>query len=91
MMKTFLHWTVDTTSPIGLTMLIFMNLLNSKGLLHSDQQLSSGSSADSPWSLYGKNVETLYNDFASAMLKMSNHRLPTGTQVQIRTNCRKVI
>ncbi|GMN23454.1 hypothetical protein TIFTF001_000134 [Ficus carica] len=81
---------LDTTSPIRFDNSYFKNLLDNKGLLHSDQQLFSNGSTDSLVTTYSKYADTFYQDFANAMIKMGNLSLLTGTNGQIRTNCRKV-
>ncbi|EXB28413.1 Cationic peroxidase 1 [Morus notabilis] len=81
---------LDITTPVWFDNGYFKNLLSSKGLLHSDQQLFSGGSTDSLVTKYSNNAETFYQDFSNAMLKMSNLSLLTGTAGQIRTNCRKI-
>ncbi|XP_038992715.1 cationic peroxidase 1-like [Hibiscus syriacus] len=68
----------------------FKNLVDNKGLLHSDQQLFNGGSTDSQVTTYSNNPITFKADFADAMVKMGNMSLLTGTAGQIRTNCRKV-
>ncbi|KAL4317930.1 hypothetical protein GQ457_18G006780 [Hibiscus cannabinus] len=68
----------------------FKNLVDNKGLLHSDQQLFNGGSADSQVTTYSDNPITFKADFADAMVKMGNMSILTGTAGEIRTNCRKV-
>ncbi|XP_021649102.2 cationic peroxidase 1-like [Hevea brasiliensis] len=81
---------LDATSPVIFDNAYFTNLVNNKGLLHSDQQLFSGGSTDSQVKTYSTNPVTFYTDFANAMLKMGKLSPLTGTDGQIRTNCRKV-
>ncbi|ONH99703.1 hypothetical protein PRUPE_6G044900 [Prunus persica] len=80
---------LDITSPVFFDNAYFKNLVDSKGLLHSDQQLFSGGSTDSLVTTYSNSSGTFYTDFANAMLKMGNLSPLTGTSGQIRTNCRK--
>lgn len=68
----------------------FKDLPVQKGLLHSDQQLFSGGSTDSLVKTYISNPATFNSDFATAMVKMGNIKLLTGSSGQIRKNCRKV-
>ncbi|KAK4716802.1 hypothetical protein R3W88_015140 [Solanum pinnatisectum] len=80
---------LDTTSPTTFDNIYYKNLRIQKGLLHSDQQLFSGGSTDSIVNTYSSNSATFFTDFANAMVKMGNLSPLTGTNGQIRTNCRK--
>ena len=81
---------LDVTTNVLFDNAYFKNLVNKKGLLHSDQQLFSGGSTDSQVTTYSTSSSTFYADFASAMVKMGNLSPLTGSSGQIRTNCRKV-
>ncbi|PON94399.1 Plant peroxidase [Trema orientale] len=81
---------LDVTSPTTFDNAYFKNLVGKKGLLHSDQQLFSGGSTDSQVSAYSSNPGSFKTDFANAMVKMGNLSPLTGSQGQIRKNCRKV-
>ncbi|KAI9115956.1 hypothetical protein K1719_012886 [Acacia pycnantha] len=81
---------LDTTTPNFFDNAYFKNLLSKKGLLHSDQQLFNGGSADSIVTAYSNNLATFRADFANAMIKMGNLSPLTGSNGQIRTNCRNV-
>ncbi|XP_028768310.1 cationic peroxidase 1-like [Neltuma alba] len=80
----------DTTTPNLFDNAYFKNLLSKKGLLHSDQQLFNGGSTDSQVTAYSRNLGSFRVDFANAMVKMGNLSPLTGSNGQIRTNCRKV-
>ncbi|KAK8485490.1 hypothetical protein V6N13_133348 [Hibiscus sabdariffa] len=80
---------LDTTSPTSFDNAYFKNLQSQKGLLHSDQQLFSGGSTDSQVNAYSSNSGSFTTDFANAMVKMGNLSPLTGTNGQIRKNCRK--
>jgi peroxidase len=80
---------LDTTSPTTFDNFYYKNLRIQKGLLHSDQQLFSGGSTDSIVNTYSSNSATFFTDLANAMVKMGNLSPLTGTNGQIRTNCRK--
>lgn len=82
---------LDTTSSTTFDNAYFTNLISQKGLLHSDQQLftGSGGSTDSIVSSYNSNSSTFFTDFANAMVKMGNLSVLTGSSGEIRTNCRK--
>ncbi|XP_022729008.1 cationic peroxidase 1-like [Durio zibethinus] len=81
---------LDATTPVIFDNAYFKNLINKKGLLHSDQQLFNGGSMDSQVTTYSDNPITFSTDFADAMVKMGNLSPLTGNNGQIRTNCRKV-
>nr|POE84707.1 cationic peroxidase 1 [Quercus suber] len=81
---------IDATSPVIFDNAYFKNLVNSKGLLHSDQQLFSGGSTDSQVTTYSSGFSTFFTDFANAMVKMGNLSPLTGSNGEIRTNCKKI-
>ncbi|KAK3218977.1 hypothetical protein Dsin_012947 [Dipteronia sinensis] len=81
---------LDTTSPVFFDNAYFKNLVNNKGLLHSDQQLFSGGATDAQVTTYSNNFASFYMDFGNAMVKMGNLSPLTGTDGQIRTNCNKI-
>ncbi|KAJ4970144.1 hypothetical protein NE237_003243 [Protea cynaroides] len=81
---------LDTTSSTVFDSAYYANLINKKGLLHSDQQLFNGGSTDSQVKAYSANFATFFTDFGNAMVKMGNLSPLTGTSGQIRTNCRSV-
>ncbi|KAJ9673937.1 hypothetical protein PVL29_023467 [Vitis rotundifolia] len=68
----------------------FRNLKQKKGLLHSDQQLYNGGSTDSIVETYSTNSATFFSDVANAMIKMGNLSPLTGTNGEIRTDCKKI-
>jgi peroxidase len=86
----------DTTSPLDpSTSYVFdnfyyKNLLRNKGLLHSDQQLFNGGSADAQTTGYASGMGAgFFDDFRVAMVKMGGIGVVTGTSGQVRVNCRK--
>ncbi|PKI62916.1 hypothetical protein CRG98_016675 [Punica granatum] len=81
---------LDATSPTAFDNAYFKNLQVQKGLLHSDQELFNGGSTDSQVNTYSSNPSTFSSDFAKAMVKMGNISPLTGSNGQIRKNCRKV-
>ncbi|KAM5560624.1 cationic peroxidase 1-like [Rosa sericea] len=81
---------LDVTTPNTFDNAYFNNLVSQKGLLHSDQQLFSGGSTDSQVNAYISNPGSFSTDFANAMVKMGNLSPLTGTDGQIRTDCKKV-
>ena len=80
----------DFTTPNFFDNSYFRNLMNKKGLLHSDQALFNGGSSDSFVTTYASNPLLFKQDFANAMFKMSQLIPLTGPNGQIRRNCRKL-
>ncbi|KAF8023368.1 hypothetical protein BT93_F0773 [Corymbia citriodora subsp. variegata] len=68
----------------------FKNLVSKKGLLHSDQQLFNNGSTDAQVKAYSLDSASFFADLADAMVKMGNLSPLTGTDGQVRNNCRKV-
>ncbi|KAK1322226.1 Peroxidase 52 [Acorus calamus] len=68
----------------------YKDLLIEKGLLHSDQQLFNGGSTDGTVRRYSADVAKFKEDFAKSMVKMGNIKPLTGSQGEIRKNCRRV-
>ncbi|XP_076910723.1 cationic peroxidase 1-like isoform X1 [Bidens hawaiensis] len=79
---------LDST-PVTFDNRYFSDLINQRGLLHSDQELFNGGSADAQVRTYSSNPATFSRDFASAMVKMGNLSPLTGSSGQVRTNCRR--
>ncbi|MBA0552797.1 hypothetical protein Golob_023576 [Gossypium lobatum] len=80
---------LDVATPDSFDLKYFNNLLNKKGLLHSDQILFNGGSTDSLVKKYSSNTKKFYSDFVTAMIKMGNITPLTGSNGEIRKNCRK--
>ncbi|KAL9676322.1 hypothetical protein QQ045_004536 [Rhodiola kirilowii] len=80
---------LDLQTPAKFDNLYYKNLLNKKGLLHSDQVLFNNGSADAQVTAYSRNPTAFSTDFSNAMVKMSRISPLTGTQGEIRVNCRK--
>ncbi|XP_055828443.1 peroxidase P7-like [Solanum dulcamara] len=68
----------------------YQNLVVRRGLLHSDQELFNGGSQDALVRSYSTNDASFRNDFAAAMVKMGNISPLTGTNGEIRRNCRAI-
>ncbi|XP_028764548.1 cationic peroxidase 1-like [Neltuma alba] len=81
---------LDVTTPNFFDNSYFRNLVNKKGLLHSDQALFDGGSSDSLVTTYVSEPWRFRADFADAMIKMSELSPLTGSDGQIRRNCRKL-
>ncbi|KAJ3680922.1 hypothetical protein LUZ60_015411 [Juncus effusus] len=81
---------LDTSTPYSFDNYYYKNLVNNKGLLHSDQQLFSGGSTDSQVSNYQTNMAKFFIDFANAMVNMGNIGPLTGSNGEVRKNCRTI-
>ncbi|XP_057825545.2 peroxidase 4-like [Cryptomeria japonica] len=80
---------LDVQTPIAFDNKYYANLRSQKGLLHSDQELFNGGSADSQVTTYSNNQNTFFSDFAAAMVNMGNINPLTGSSGEVRKNCRK--
>ncbi|KAK2444836.1 peroxidase P7 [Trifolium repens] len=80
---------LDLQTPTSFDNNYFKNLVNKKGLLHSDQQLFNGGSTNSIVSGYSTNPSSFSSDFAAAMIKMGDIKPLTGSKGEIRKNCRR--
>ncbi|OMO61024.1 Plant peroxidase [Corchorus olitorius] len=81
---------LDIQTPTRFDNDYYRNLLSQRGLLHSDQELFNGGSQDSLVRTYATNPVAFANDFAAAMVRMGNISPLTGTNGEIRRNCRVV-
>ncbi|KAF8409072.1 hypothetical protein HHK36_005144 [Tetracentron sinense] len=68
----------------------YQNLVARRGLLHSDQELFNGGSQDALVRSYSANDGAFSRDFAAAMVRMSNISPLTGTNGEIRRDCKRV-
>ncbi|TKY56585.1 Peroxidase 4 [Spatholobus suberectus] len=80
---------LDFKTPNHFDNSYYKNLINKKGLLHSDQELFNGGSTDSLVRTYSNNQKAFESDFVTAMIKMGNIKPLTGSNGQIRRNCRR--
>uniref|UniRef100_A0A5B7BU80 Peroxidase n=1 Tax=Davidia involucrata TaxID=16924 RepID=A0A5B7BU80_DAVIN len=87
----------NNTAPLDATTTIFdtvyfQGLLQSKGLLHSDQEFfkGDGSESDDLVRYYSSNPDAFGADFGASMIKMGNIEPLTGTNGEIRMNCSRV-
>ncbi|CAK8535274.1 unnamed protein product [Lathyrus sativus] len=81
---------LDTITPTTFDNNYYKDLVAKKGLFHSDQALFNNGSQDSLVTSYSTNSATFFNDFATAMIKLSRLSPLTGTNGEIRKNCRLV-
>lgn len=69
----------------------FTNLINSKGLLSSDQILyTANSTTINLVQTYSNDSALFFNDFINSMIKMGNISPLTGNDGEIRNNCRVI-
>ncbi|KAI5321572.1 hypothetical protein L3X38_030643 [Prunus dulcis] len=87
----------NNTAPIDSTTthfdtVYFKSLLQKKGLFHSDQELfkSDGSDSDTLVQHYANSPQDFKVDFGASMVKMGNIKPLTGSDGEIRLNCRKI-
>ncbi|EOY20026.1 Peroxidase superfamily protein isoform 2, partial [Theobroma cacao] len=88
--KDNVHQPLDFQTPTSFDNLYYHNLLKMKGLLHSDQELFNGASADCLVEEYAADTSAFFKAFAKSMIKMGDIKPLTGSSGEIRTNCRKV-
>ncbi|XP_057485571.1 peroxidase P7-like [Actinidia eriantha] len=81
---------LDLQTPTAFDNNYYKNLVNRRGLLHSDQQLFNGGSTDSIVRGYSNSQSTFSSDFVAAMIKMGDISPLTGSKGEIRKNCRKI-
>ncbi|CAN6206468.1 unnamed protein product [Urochloa humidicola] len=81
---------LDVTTPNTFDNAYYNNLLNQKGLLHSDQELFNNGSTDNTVMNFASNAAAFSSAFTTAMVKMGNLSPLTGTQGEIRLSCSKV-
>ncbi|QCE01046.1 peroxidase [Vigna unguiculata] len=79
---------LDFKTPNHFDNSYYKNLINKKGLLHSDQVLFDGGSTDSLVTAYSNNQKAFESDFVTAMIKMGNIKPLTGSNGEIRRQCR---
>lgn len=83
---------LDPTTPDTFDNNYFSNLQNNQGLLQSDQELfsTSGASTISIVNLFSSNQSAFFASFVQSMINMGNISPLTGTNGEIRSNCRQV-
>lgn len=81
---------LDTLTPTRFDNNYYKDLVAKKGLFHSDQVLFNGGSQDALVGSYSTNGVAFFRDFAAAMVKLSSISPLTGTNGEIRKNCRVV-
>ncbi|EOA12553.1 hypothetical protein CARUB_v10026803mg [Capsella rubella] len=80
---------LDVRSPEMFDHSYYKQLLGNKGLLTSDQVLFNNGPTDSLVVAYSHSLRAFHRDFARAMVKMGDISPLTGSNGQIRHNCRR--
>ncbi|KAK4380708.1 hypothetical protein RND71_002570 [Anisodus tanguticus] len=83
---------LDLSTPDNFDNNYFTNLQNHEGLLQTDQELfsTSGSNTIAIVNSYASSQTQFFTDFASSMIKLGNIGVLTGTNGEIRTDCKRV-
>lgn len=81
---------LDPTTPDSFDNNYFANLQNNQGLLQSDQELFSSSTTVSIVNTFSSNQNTFFQSFTQSMINMGNISPLTGTNGEIRSDCKRV-
>ncbi|KAK9678092.1 hypothetical protein RND81_11G187400 [Saponaria officinalis] len=81
---------MDPQTPSETDTKYYANILASKGLFTADQTLMTDATTLAAVKMYAKNKLVWLNKFAAAMVKMGNIGVLTGTDGEIRLNCRVI-
>ncbi|CAO2045209.1 unnamed protein product [Urochloa humidicola] len=81
---------LDAATPDVFDNGYYRSLVAGAGLLHSDQELFNNGPIDPIVRLYSANGDAFFSDFAASMVRLGNVSPLTGTDGEIRLNCRVV-
>ncbi|KAJ4770007.1 Peroxidase [Rhynchospora pubera] len=81
---------IDVQSPVTFDNAYYVNLVNQKGLFHSDQELFNGVSQDSLVQQYSTDSAAFFSAFGKSMVRLGDITPLTGKNGEIRLNCRTV-
>ncbi|CAN6335365.1 unnamed protein product [Urochloa humidicola] len=81
---------LDIQTPTIFENNYYKNLVCKKGLLHSDQELFNGGSTDAQVQSYISSQSAFFADFVTGMIKMGDITPLTGSNGEIRKNCRRI-
>ncbi|KAI6676073.1 hypothetical protein NL676_036869 [Syzygium grande] len=81
---------LDFRSPITFDHSCYYNLVQRRGLLHSDQQLFNGGPADSLVKLHSRSPIAFDKDFVVSITRMGDIKPLTGSNGEIRRNCGRI-
>ncbi|CAN6448534.1 unnamed protein product [Victoria cruziana] len=79
---------LDIQTPTDFDNAYYTNLLSAAGVLHSDQALYNGGITDAQVQAYSDDADTFFADFVAGMINMGDIKPLTGTDGEIRLNCR---
>ncbi|CAH1444222.1 unnamed protein product [Lactuca virosa] len=74
----------------GFGTLYYRSLLQGRGILFVDQQLTAGEETATWVRQYASDVSLFRKDFAQVMMKLSSTQVLTGDKGEVRLNCREV-
>ncbi|KAK9070714.1 hypothetical protein SSX86_011116 [Deinandra increscens subsp. villosa] len=74
----------------GFGTVYYRGLLQGRGILFVDQQLTAGEGTTNWVRQYASDVSMFHRDFAQVMMKLSSTQVLTGPAGEVRTNCREV-
>ncbi|KNA13010.1 hypothetical protein SOVF_120650 [Spinacia oleracea] len=81
---------LDAQTPTRFDNSYFKTLVNKQAILHSDQELYNGGTTDMLVRTYASNPNAFLSDFTASIIKMGDIKVLTGSQGQIRKNCRRL-
>ncbi|OMO73104.1 Plant peroxidase [Corchorus capsularis] len=83
---------IDEQTPFNFDNKYFLNLQQRRGLLQTDQELFSTPGADTIALVnkFASSQSQFFSSFSAAMIKMGNLNPLTGTNGQIRLDCKKI-
>ncbi|CAH9074816.1 unnamed protein product [Cuscuta europaea] len=79
---------LDLQTPYVFDNKYYTNLINKEALLSTCHELYTGGSTNSLVEEYSQNQTKFESDFIAAMIKMGNIHVLTGSEGEIRKNCR---
>ncbi|XP_048570186.1 peroxidase 4-like [Triticum urartu] len=81
---------LDLQTPTVFENDYYKNLVQKRGLLHSDKELFNGGAADALVREYVGSQSAFFKDFVEGMIKMGDITPLTRSNGQIRMNCRRI-
>ncbi|KAG2587595.1 peroxidase 4-like [Panicum virgatum] len=81
---------LDLQAPTVFENSYYKNLVCKKGLLHSDQELFNGGATDALVQSYVSSQSAFFADFVTGMINMGDITPLTGSNGEIRKNCRRI-
>ncbi|KAF3456377.1 hypothetical protein FNV43_RR01027 [Rhamnella rubrinervis] len=82
---------LDLVTPATFDNQYYVNLISGEGLLPSDQVLVTGDDRTRKIvEAYAEDLFFFFDDFKNSMIKMGSIGIGTGTDSEIRTNCRTI-